>query len=103
MDKPSDAILILNVPFLCLARFQINVGKIRQLKVRLLQRSTRSLRPTGVGERYYSRCQQILEAYEDAKMEAGDAQATLNGVIRVAAPSTFGAMQRDCLRLLRGG
>src|SRR5579862_3492858 len=56
------------------------------------QRSTRSLRPAGVGERYYSRCQQILEAYEDAKMEAGDAQATLNGVIRVAAPSTFGAM-----------
>jgi DNA-binding transcriptional LysR family regulator len=63
-----------------------------QLKVRLLQRSTRMLKLTDVGQRYYSRCKQILREYEDANREAGDAHVSLRGMIRVAAPTTFGAM-----------
>ncbi|AUC94338.1 LysR family transcriptional regulator [Bradyrhizobium sp. SK17] len=63
-----------------------------QLNVRLLQRSTRMLKPTDVGQVYYTRCKHILEEYEDANREAGDAQQTVRGVLRVAAPATFGAM-----------
>src|ERR1700761_9168195 len=63
-----------------------------QLKVRLLQRSTRMLKLTEAGQSYYARCKHILEEYEDANREAGDAQATVRGVLRVAAPAAFGAM-----------
>jgi DNA-binding transcriptional LysR family regulator len=63
-----------------------------QLKVRLLQRSTRMLKLTDVGQGYYARCKRILEEYADANREAGDAQQTVRGVLRVAAPTTFGAM-----------
>ena len=41
---------------------------------------------------YYARCKRILEEVEDANREAGDAQQTVRGVLRVAAPVTFGAM-----------
>jgi DNA-binding transcriptional LysR family regulator len=63
-----------------------------QLNVRLLQRSTRMLKLTDVGQAYYMRCKHILEEYEDANREAGDTQQTVRGVLRVAAPATFGAM-----------
>ena len=63
-----------------------------QLNVRLLQRSTRMLKLTDAGQAYYMRCKHILEEYEDANREAGDTQQTVRGVLRVAAPATFGAM-----------
>jgi DNA-binding transcriptional LysR family regulator len=63
-----------------------------QLGVRLLQRSTRMLKLTEVGQAYHARCKHILEEYHDASREARDAQQTVRGVLRVAAPSTFGAM-----------
>ncbi|MGA0604258.1 LysR substrate-binding domain-containing protein [Caulobacter sp. KR2-114] len=62
------------------------------LGVRLMQRSTRKLHLTDVGQAYYARCKRILEEYEDANREAGDAQQSVQGVLRVAAPITFGAM-----------
>ncbi len=62
------------------------------LGVRLMQRSTRKLHLTDVGRAYYARCKRILEEYEDANREAGDAQQSVHGVLRVAAPITFGAM-----------
>jgi len=63
-----------------------------QLNVRLLQRSTRTLKLTEIGQAYYTRCKQILEEYEDANREAQDAQQAVRGTLRVAAPTTFGAM-----------
>src|SRR5271163_2655261 len=62
------------------------------LNIRLMQRSTRQLSLTEVGRAYYARCKRILEEVEDANREAGDAQQTVRGVLRVAAPVTFGAM-----------
>lgn len=62
------------------------------LGVRLMQRSTRKLHLTDVGQAYFTRCKRILEEYEDANREAGDAQQSVQGVLRVAAPITFGAM-----------
>jgi DNA-binding transcriptional LysR family regulator len=63
-----------------------------QLNARLLQRSTRRLSLTDTGQAYYERCKQILEAFDDANREASDTQVTARGVMRVAAPVTFGAM-----------
>lgn len=63
-----------------------------ELSVRLLQRSTRMLKLTDVGQAYYTRCKQLLEEYEDANREARDAQQTVRGLLRVAAPTAFGAM-----------
>jgi len=63
-----------------------------QLKVRLLHRSTRMLKLTDVGQGYYARCKRILEEYEEANREAADARQTVRGVLRLAAPTTFGAM-----------
>ncbi|HBR0883788.1 TPA: LysR family transcriptional regulator, partial [Klebsiella pneumoniae] len=62
------------------------------LNARLIQRSTRRLSLTDVGQRYYERCKVILEAVEDANREASDVQATPRGLLRIAAPVAFGAM-----------
>jgi DNA-binding transcriptional LysR family regulator len=63
-----------------------------ELNTRLLQRTTRRLSLTDVGQTYYERCKRILEAFDEANREASDSQGTVRGVLRVAAPVTFGAM-----------
>jgi DNA-binding transcriptional LysR family regulator len=63
-----------------------------ELGVRLMHRTTRRLKLTDVGQAYYQRCKRLLEDYDDASREARDAQQTVRGVLRVAAPVTFGAM-----------
>ncbi|MFM0643700.1 LysR family transcriptional regulator [Paraburkholderia bryophila] len=67
-------------------------GLEAELKVRLLQRSTRSLSLTDAGRAYYARCKRILDEFDDANREASDAQRIASGMLRVAAPVTFGAM-----------
>jgi len=62
------------------------------LGVRLMQRSTRQLTLTDVGRAYYIRCQRILEEVDEADREAGDSQFVARGTLRVAAPTTFGAI-----------
>jgi DNA-binding transcriptional LysR family regulator len=63
-----------------------------ELKVRLIQRSTRSMSATEAGRAYYLRCKRILEEFEEANHEASDAGATPRGQLRIAAPVSFGAM-----------
>ncbi|OXC71653.1 LysR family transcriptional regulator [Caballeronia sordidicola] len=63
-----------------------------ELNARLLQRTTRHLSLTDTGQTYYERCKRILEAFDEARREASDSQGTARGVLRVAAPVTFGAM-----------
>ncbi|BCQ28424.1 LysR family transcriptional regulator (plasmid) [Caballeronia sp. NK8] len=63
-----------------------------RLNVRLLQRTTRRLSLTDTGQAYYERCKQILETYDEANREASDLHGTARGVMRIAAPVTFGAM-----------
>ena len=63
-----------------------------EINARLLQRTTRHLSLTDTGQAYYERCKRILEAFDEAKQEAIDSQGTARGVLRVAAPVTFGAM-----------
>lgn len=63
-----------------------------ELNARLLQRTTRRLSLTDTGHAYYERCKQILETFDEANREASDSQGTARGILRVAAPVTFGAM-----------
>lgn len=63
-----------------------------ELGVRLMHRTTRRLKLTEVGQAYYQRCRRLLEDYDEASREARDAQQTVRGTLRVAAPITFGAM-----------
>lgn len=63
-----------------------------ELDVRLLQRTTRRLTLTDAGQTYYLRSKQILEAFDEANREASDAQVAVRGLLRLAAPVTFGAM-----------
>jgi len=63
-----------------------------ELNARLLQRTTRRLSLTDVGQAYYDRCKRILEAFDDANREASDSQDVARGVLRIAASVTFGAM-----------
>jgi len=62
------------------------------LKVRLIQRSTRKLSPTDAGRLYYTRCKRIVEELEDASDEVSDANTTARGLLRIAVPVTFGAL-----------
>ncbi|QDX21198.1 LysR family transcriptional regulator [Pandoraea pnomenusa] len=63
-----------------------------ELSARLLHRTTRRLSLTETGQTYYERCKRILEAFDEAKREASDTQGTARGVLRIAAPVTFGVM-----------
>lgn len=63
-----------------------------ELNIRTMQRSTRRLVLTEAGRAYYSRAKRIIEEYEKATQEAADTLETVRGILRVAAPVTYGIM-----------
>lgn len=65
-------------------------GLEESLGVRLLQRTTRKLRLTDAGERYYADCSRIVLAAEQANRNASENQAEPRGVLRVTAPPLLG-------------
>ncbi len=60
------------------------------LGVRLLNRTTRRVSPTEVGQDYYERCLHILAEIEQAERAAGDLNTTPRGHLKVSASYTFG-------------
>ncbi len=60
-----------------------------RLGVRLLNRTTRRVSATEVGQNYYERCLRILSELEDAERAAGDLQTAPRGLLRVTAPVSF--------------
>lgn len=62
----------------------------RALQVRLLERTTRSLRPTEAGTTYFERCQAIVTAIEEANDLARQRQSEPAGRLRVACPTLYG-------------
>ena len=62
----------------------------RRLGVRLVNRTTRRLHLTEVGTNYYARCASVLADIDEAEAEASSLQAAPRGLLRIAAPVTFG-------------
>lgn len=61
-----------------------------RLGVRLLHRTTRSLRPTDVGQAYFERASAILADVEEAEQAVTHVQSTPRGRLRVTAGVSFG-------------
>ncbi|MBU8899719.1 LysR family transcriptional regulator [Corallococcus sp. H22C18031201] len=62
----------------------------KRLGVRLLERTTRRLRPTGAGVTYYERCSAIAAQIEEANSEIQQRQDEPSGLLRIASPSLYG-------------
>jgi DNA-binding transcriptional LysR family regulator len=61
-----------------------------RLGVRLLNRTTRRVSATEVGQNFYERCLRILSDLEEAEGAAGELQSAPRGLLRVTAPVSFG-------------
>ena len=62
------------------------------LGVRLLNRSTRSLSLTDVGERYFEHCDRILEEMAQANMTVSRLHQEPRGRLKISAPVAFSTM-----------
>jgi DNA-binding transcriptional LysR family regulator len=65
-------------------------GLEKQLKTRLLNRSTRSLSLTEAGTAYYERCKRIIEEVQEAEGTLGRLQSSLAGTLHVNSSITLG-------------
>jgi DNA-binding transcriptional LysR family regulator len=61
----------------------------KSLGVRLLERSTRQLRMTEIGQAYYELCRRGLEEFEAANLLITDRQAEVSGRLRISVPPSL--------------
>ena len=57
-----------------------------RLGVRLINRTTRKLRLTEVGQAYYERCRQIMLDFAEAEQAVMQLQQEPSGLLRITAP-----------------
>jgi DNA-binding transcriptional LysR family regulator len=62
----------------------------REVGVRLLQRTTRSLNLTDAGRLYYERSSLALRALDEANLQLSEARTEPSGTIRISSPVGFG-------------
>lgn len=62
----------------------------KRLGVRLFVRTTRQIRLTDLGRRYFEQCQLALRQLVDAEREATGQQVTPAGVLRISMPTPYG-------------
>ena len=63
------------------------VGQLEtRLKVRLLNRSTRTLSITEAGQAYYDRCRQVLADIDEMEGAVGELTVKARGTLRINAP-----------------
>lgn len=63
-----------------------------RLGVRLLNRTTRKLRLTEVGQAYYERCRQIMQEFAEAEEAIKQLHSEPAGLLRVSSPIEFGQL-----------
>ncbi|TLX58508.1 LysR family transcriptional regulator [Stutzerimonas nosocomialis] len=63
-----------------------------ELGVRLLNRTTRRLRPTELGTTLYERATRILDEVSETRELLASQSATARGTLRISAPMTFGTL-----------
>jgi DNA-binding transcriptional LysR family regulator len=61
-----------------------------RLGARLLNRTTRRLSPTEVGQAFYERCKRILADIQEAEAAVTNLQTAPRGTLRVSAPTSLG-------------
>jgi DNA-binding transcriptional LysR family regulator len=61
-----------------------------RMGVRLLMRTTRQVRLTDVGQRYYDHCRQALGQLSEAEREASGQQVKPSGRVRISLPTSYG-------------
>lgn len=84
----SSAARDLNMPKSTVSRY---VSRLEdRLGVRLLNRTTRSLRPTELGAAYYERVSRIIQEIAEAEAAVTNMQVEPRGTLRVSAPLSFG-------------
>jgi DNA-binding transcriptional LysR family regulator len=64
----------------------------QRLGAQLLQRSTRSVRLTDVGERFLGDCRRVLTDLAEAEASAGGAHAAPQGTLAITASALFGRL-----------
>jgi DNA-binding transcriptional LysR family regulator len=65
-------------------------GLERRLGLTLLTRTTRKLRLTNAGERYFEKCSRALEEIQTAEAELTTSRAEPRGTLKITAASDFG-------------
>ncbi|TWH75912.1 DNA-binding transcriptional LysR family regulator [Azomonas agilis] len=68
-----------------------------RLGVRLINRSTRRLDVTPLGQAYYESAKKILREVEDAEQAISQQRATPRGALRLSAPMSFGTLYLSTL------
>ena len=63
-----------------------------RLGARLINRSTRRLSITEVGQAYHERCRDVLADIDEMENAVGDAAVAAKGTLRINAPMIFGTM-----------
>ena len=64
-----------------------------RLAARLIQRTTRKLSLTEIGQAYYERCQRIVSDIMSAEQLVTDMQSTPRGLLRISAPVDLGGFR----------
>lgn len=68
--------------------------KVSQLEkrvgVRLINRTTRNLKPTETGKLYFTQCLKMLEQAEEADRIVNNMQSEPSGLLRISTPLSFG-------------
>ncbi|MEM6492217.1 MAG: LysR family transcriptional regulator [Pseudomonadota bacterium] len=62
------------------------------MRVRLLNRTTRSVQPTDTGRAFYARATRVIEDFDDLLASARDEHAAPRGALKITAPTTFGEL-----------
>lgn len=72
----------------------------REVGQQLLYRSTRAVKLTDAGERYYVQIREVLELLDTANEEVSGKGGTIRGLVRINAPVAFGHLH--IVKLLNG-
>ena len=62
----------------------------KRIGVRLINRTTRNLKPTETGKLYFSQCLKMLEQAEEADRIVNNMQSEPSGLLRISTPLSFG-------------
>ncbi|KAA0011686.1 LysR family transcriptional regulator [Billgrantia pellis] len=62
----------------------------QQLGLPLLYRTTRQIRLTDAGERYYARCRELIEGFHEAESALQALRERPEGILRLSSATTFG-------------